>query len=114
MLPEIKKYLDDILDVDEIPRLFTWAIAIIFAKELDLVVFLPLKEHLAYHGSHLALVVFLGSVDVEIPEARNLTFRLVKIAAGLVVKKEFGKSIDIKGLFTGRFFAESFLAAAIS
>ena len=71
-------YLDDILDVDKVPRLFTRAIAIIFAKELDLVVLLPLKEHLAHHGSHLAFVIFLGPVDIEIPKACNLAFRLVK------------------------------------
>ena len=58
-------------------------------------------------------MVFLRAVNIKITQANQLAVHFVKITAGVVIKKQFGKRINIQRFLAFRLFAEAVRAAAV-
>lgn len=100
VLPEPEIHFDDVFDVDEVAALlavsyrFSLNVAPAaeeagFAGGVDLVV------ELVVNGGHLAFVVFLRAVDVEVFEADDLTLGFRHDLTDVAVKGELGESVGI-------------------
>ena len=115
-MPEPDHGVDDVFDVYEIPHLSTISVFLfVRLEELDLACTLDLLEALMHHASHVALVVFVGPVDVEEAETRN--FFLEAVFQDPDVEIQFGLSVRIERLEFGReriLVGETLLSGAVS
>ena len=78
-----------------------------FAGGMDLVI------ELVVNGGHLAFVVFLRAVDVEVFEADDLTLGFRHDLTDVAVEGELGESIGIQRVFAFVTFAEAVFTAAV-
>lgn len=118
VLPEPEVDAHDVLDVDEVAALLAVfdglagnlapaAEQVCLARLVDLVV------ELVEDGGHLALVVLLRAVDVEVLEADDLAVGLWHDLAHVTVEGELREGVRIQGVLTRVALAEAVLAAAV-
>ena len=62
---------------------------------------------------HFAFVVFLRTVNVKVTQANKLAAGFAKITAGIVIKEQFGKRINVQCFLAFRFFGKAVRAAAV-
>lgn len=118
VLPEPEVHFDDVFDVDEVAALlavsyrFSLNVAPAaekagFAGGMDLVI------ELVVNGCHLAFVVFLRAVDVEVFEADDLALGFRHDLTDVAVEGELGESVGIQRVFAFVAFAEAVFTAAV-
>ena len=118
VLPEPEVDAHDVLDVDEVATLLAVfdglagnlapaAEQVCLARLVDLVV------ELVEDGGHLALVVLLRAVDVEVLEADDLAVGLWHDLAHVAVEGELREGVRIQGVLALVTLAEAVLAAAV-
>lgn len=118
VLPEPEVHFDDVFDVDEVAALlavsyrFSLNVAPAaeeagFAGGMDLVI------ELVVNGGHLAFVVFLRAVDVEVSEADDLALGFRHDLTDVTVEGELGESVGIQRVFAFVAFAEAVFTAAV-
>ena len=113
MIPEEKVYFYNVFYINEVAGLFTVTVAVNAFKQLNLAFGFPLVVHLEDHGGHFAFVVFLRSVNVKVTQTNNLAAGFAKITAGIVIKEQFGKCINIQRFLAFRFFGKAVRTAAV-
>lgn len=118
VLPEPEVHFDDVFDVDEVAALLAVAYRFSlnvapateeagFAGGVDLVI------ELVVNGGHLAFVVFLRAVDVEVFEADDLTLGFRHDLTDIAVEGELGEGVGIQRVFAFVAFAEAVFTAAV-
>lgn len=118
VFPEPEIDADDVFDVDEVAALlavldrFAGDLApaaeqVCLARLVDLVV------ELIEDGGHLALVMLLRAVNVEVLEADDLAVCFRHDLAHIAVEGELREGIRIQGILTCIAFAEAMLAGAV-
>lgn len=118
VLPEPEVDAHDVLDIDEVAALLA-----VFdrlagdlapaAEEVCLARLVDLVVELVEDGGHLALVVLLRAVDVEVLEADDLAVGLWHDLAHVAVEGELREGVRVQGVLTRVALAESVLAAAV-
>ena len=114
MLPEIEVNLHNILNVNKVARLLTGSVTSIFTKKAYLMLGLPLVVHLVNHRSHFALVVLLGTIDIEITQTYHLALCCGQQTTQIIIKEKLGEGIHIQRFLAGRLLAEAMSTTAIS
>lgn len=118
MLPEPEVHFDDIFDVDEISALLTVAYGFPldiapaaeeagFAGGVDLVV------ELVVDGGHLAFMVFLRTVDIEVLEPDDLALGFGHDLTDVAIEGELGEGVGVQCIFAFVAFAETVFTAAV-
>lgn len=118
VLPEPEVHFDNVFDVDEVAALLAVAYRFSlnvapateeagFAGGVDLVI------ELVVNGGHLAFVVFLRAVDVEVFEADDLTLCFRHDLTDVAVEGELGESVGIQRVFAFVTFAEAVFTTAV-
>lgn len=118
VLPEPEVHFDDVFDIDEVAALLAVAYRFSlnvapsteeagFAGGVDLVI------ELVVNGGHLAFVVFLRAVDVEVFEADDLTLGFRHDLTDVAVEGELGEGVGIQRVFAFVTFAEAVFTAAV-
>lgn len=118
VLPEPEIDLDDVLDVDEVTALFAVfdrrAVDVApAAEQMGLARLVNLVVELIEDGCHLALVVFLRTVDVEVFETDNLAVSFGHDLTHIAVEGKLRESVWIQGIFARIALTEAVFAAAV-
>ena len=118
ILPEPEVDFDDVLDVDEVAALlavfYRHAVDVApAAEEMGLARLVNLVVELIENRSHLALVMFLRAVDVEVLEADNLAVSFGHDLTDVAVEGEFRESVWIQCILALVALAEAVFAAAV-
>ena len=119
VLPEPEVHIHHIFDIDKVAALLAvlngcpgnLAPAL---KQPCLAGFIDLIVQLIEDGGHLALMMFLWAVNIEVFQPHNLALRLGHHLTHISVKGQFGKSIGIQGILTLVPLTETVPAAAVS
>lgn len=118
VLPEPEVDAHDVLDVDEVAALLAVLDGLAgdlapAAEQACLARLVDLIVELVEDGGHLALVVLLRAVDVEVLEADDLAVGLRHDLAHVAVEGELREGVRIQGVLALVALAETVLAAAV-
>ena len=113
ILPEPEVDLYYILYIDKVTAMLTIAIFAITAKESAYAIILDLMIQLIEDRSHVAFMMLLGAVYIEILQPYNLALGIRQLLAHIAVKEQLGVGIGIQGILALVPLPEAVLAAAI-
>ena len=109
MIEKKHVHIGHILHIDEVAPEFPAAF-----KQAQLPGLADLVMELVYHRRHLALVILLRAVDVEIAQPHHLHRQVRPAAAEVLIELKFGISVDVKRIFAAALFPETVVAVAVN
>ena len=118
VLPEPEVHFDHVFDVDEVTELFAvfdrGAVDVAPAAEkVGFSCFFDLVVKLVVDGGHLAFMMFLRAVDIEVFEAYDLALGIWHDLTDVAVEGQFGECVRIQRIFTFVAFPESMETASV-
>src|SRR5690606_19448148 len=95
--PEIQR--DDVVDVDEIAPLLSWAVAVTALEQAHPASFAYLMEKVVRNAGHPAFVLLIRPVHVEVAQPHDLCRQLAQVATQILIEQIFRVAVNVQRRF---------------